>query len=94
MMPSKIKTLPAARKITYAHTVVDYIQQKSDPNRVKLTDGGILIEYPHEVTTQTANLVTAKILWNSIFSTPNANCICADVKSVHLNTPMENFEYM
>ncbi|KAL7466426.1 hypothetical protein ACHAXS_006719, partial [Conticribra weissflogii] len=67
---------------------------KPDPNRVKITVGGNLIEYPHEVTTQTADLVTTKILWNSVVSYPNTKYVYADVKSFYLNTPIEHFEYM
>ncbi len=65
-------TLPD-RKITNSHILVDCRLQKPDPNRARITVRWNLIEYPHEITTKTADLVTAKILWNIIVSTPNAN---------------------
>lgn len=37
---------------------------------------------------------TAKILWNSVLSTPNAKYACADVGNFYLATPMERYEYM
>ncbi len=61
-----IKNIPTNRKLTYACIVVDYGPQKPDPNSVRITVDGNLIEYPHEVTTQTADLVTNKILWKII----------------------------
>ncbi len=73
---------------------MDYRPQKPDPNKVRITVGGNLIEYPSEVTTLTSDLVTAKILWKSVVSPPNAKYVCADVKRCYLNIPMECFEYM
>ena len=40
-----IRNIPAGKKITYGRIVVDYRSQKEDPNRVRTTAGGNLIEY-------------------------------------------------
>eukprot|EP00804_Cyclotella_cryptica_P007867 CCRYP_001435-RA/>CCRYP_001435-RA protein AED:0.47 eAED:0.47 QI:0/-1/0/1/-1/1/1/0/150 len=72
MTHDEIKQIPCPRMVTYARIVVDYRPQKDDPNRVRITVGGNLINYPQELTTCTANLTTAKILWNSTISTPGA----------------------
>jgi hypothetical protein len=90
----EIKNIPKDRTVTYARTVVDYRPQKADPNRVRITVGGNLITYPGEVTTRTADMVTSKILWNSVVSTPGAKYCCADVKNFYLETPMDRYEYM
>lgn len=90
----EIKTIPADRKVTYARIVVDYRPQKEDPNRVRITVGGNLIEYPGELTTRTADLTTTKILWNSTISTEGARYVCADIKSFYLETPLDRHEYM
>ena len=90
----QIEEIPKDRTVTYARIVVDYRPQKADPNRVRITVGGNLIDYPFELTTRTADLTTTKILWNSIVSTPNAKCACADAKNFYLETPMERHEYM
>ena len=58
----EIKCIPADRTITYARIVVDYRPQKEDPNRVRITAGGNLIDYPYELTTRTADLTTTKIM--------------------------------
>eukprot|EP00804_Cyclotella_cryptica_P024278 CCRYP_012561-RA/>CCRYP_012561-RA protein AED:0.25 eAED:0.27 QI:0/0/0/1/1/1/3/0/611 len=68
--------------------------KKDDPNRVRITVGGNLINYPGELTTRTADLTTAKILWNSTISTPEARFACADIENMYLQTPMDRYEYM
>ncbi len=70
-----IKNIPTDRKITYAHVIVEYRPQKPDPNRVRITVGGNITKYPYEVTTQTVDLVTAKILGNSAVSTLKNTCV-------------------
>ncbi len=82
------------RTVTYTRIVVDYRPQKADPNRVRLTVGGNLIDYPGELTTHTADLTTTKMLWNSVISTKDARYLCLDIKNFYLGTPMDRFEYM
>ena len=89
-----IKQIPKDRVIMYTRIVVDYRPQKKDPNRVRLTAGGNLINYPGELTTRTADLTTTKILWNSVVSTPGARYLCIDIKNFYLGTPLPRFEYM
>jgi len=90
----QIRNIPNDRTITYTRIVVDYRSQKTDPNRVRLTAGGNLIEYPGELTTRTADLTTTKMLWNSVISTQDARYLCLDIKNFYLGTPMDRFEYM
>ena len=68
----EIANIPRDRVVTYARLVVDYRPQKEDPNRVRMTAGGNLLNYPGELTTRTADVSTAKILWNSTISTDDA----------------------
>ena len=56
----EIYNIPPDRTVTYARIVVDYRAQKSDPNRVRITAGGNLIDYPFELTTRTADLPPQK----------------------------------
>ena len=79
MTQQDIQKIPSNRTVTYACIVVDYRPQKEDPNRVRITVGGNLIDYPGELTTRTADLVTSKNLWNSVISTPNARYATADL---------------
>ena len=94
MRKEDIANIPKDRTVTYARIVVDYRPQKKDPNRVRITAGGNLIQYPYELTTRTADLPTSKILWNSVISTPGARYMCIDIKNMYLATPMDRYEYM
>ena len=82
------------KKPTYEQVVVDFIPQKEDPNRVRITAGGNLIKYAGELTTRTADLTTAKMLWNSVISTDEAKLMVLDIGEFYLETPMEEYEYM
>jgi hypothetical protein len=68
--------------------------QKSQPRCVRFTVGGDRVNYPGEVRTKTSDLATAKILINSVISTPGAKMMCLDIKDFYLNTDMERYEYM
>ena len=55
--------------------------------------GGNLINYPSDCGTPTADLLTVKLMFNSIISTPNAKFMTIDIKDFYLMTPMDCFEY-
>lgn len=86
--------VPAGRKVTYGKIVVSIRPQKKEVERTRLTVGGNLIDYPGDVSTKTADLTTAKILFNSVLSTPTAKFMGIDLKNFYLNTPMARYEYM
>jgi hypothetical protein len=56
--------------------------------------GGDRVHYSGDARTPTADLLTVKLLLNSIISTPNAKFMTMDIKDFYLNTPMARFEYM
>ncbi len=74
--------------------MVSYCPQKTEKAQTRLTVGGNLIDYPWEVTTPTADLATAKLLFNSVISTPGAHFLTMDIKDFYLNTPMESPKFM
>ena len=76
-----IDNIPSDLTVTYTRIVVDFRPPKYDPNRVRITAGGNLIVYPDELTTRTADLITTKIMWNSVLSTPGAGYMCIDIKT-------------
>ena len=63
--------IPAARwrDITYGRIVVSFRPEKKDSNRVRLTVGGDRINYPGDCGTPTADMITVKMLLNSVIST-------------------------
>ena len=56
--------------------------------------GGNLINLPGDVTTPTEDLVTAKLISNSVLSTKNTKFMCADIAKFYINNPMNIYEYM
>jgi hypothetical protein len=76
----KIRRIPTDRTVTYACIVIDHRPQKDDPNHDHITIGGNLIDYPYKLMIQMADMVSSKIMWNSIISMPNAKCGGADIK--------------
>ena len=79
-MPSGTNTIflipkdkvPEVRKVTYGIIVAKIRPQKSETYRTRLTVGGNLIPFPGDGTTPTADLITAKLIFNSVLSTKNS----------------------
>ncbi len=94
MDPKDIPNIPADRTVTYANIVVDFRPQKEDPHRIRITAGGNLINYPGKLTTQTADITTSKLHWNSVLSTQKAKYMCLDLKKFYLSVPLDQYEYM
>ena len=66
--------------VTYARIVIDHRPLKEDPNQVRITVGSNLINYSFELTTQTTNMVSSKLLWNSTINTKSTCFAGADIK--------------
>jgi hypothetical protein len=56
--------------------------------------GGDRVNYPGNAGTPSANLLTVKILINSIISTAGAKFMTMNIKDFYLNTPIARYEYM
>ena len=82
------------KDVTYARIVCNKRPQKAEVNRTRIAVGGNLINYPFDCGTPTADMVTVKLLLNSVVSTPGAKWMTLDIKNFHLNTPMKRKEYM
>ena len=74
--------------------MVNYRPEKSDPNRVRLAAGGDCINYPGDCSTPTDNMLTVKLLLNSVISTKGAKFMSIDIKIFYLNTPMARYKYI
>ena len=82
------------RNVTYGKIVCNVRPQKSETNRTRLVIGGDRLSAQMDCGTPTANLLTVKLLLNSIISTPGANCLGLDLKDFYLNTPMDRPEFL
>jgi hypothetical protein len=67
---------------TYARIVCVYQGGKKDKYRTRITMGGNLVNFPGDCGTPTADLLTVKLLLNSIISTPNAKSMTLDINSL------------
>ena len=94
MNHNEIPLIPADCTITYTRVAVDFHLQKADRHRICITAGGKLINYPGELTTQTADLTTSKLMWNSVLSTKGTKYMCLDIKNFYLTAPLDQYEYM
>jgi hypothetical protein len=92
----KDKVLGArAKDFTYSLITCLIRPEKTDePNRTRLVAGGDRVHYPFNADTPTANLLTVKLLINSVISTPGARFFMMDIKNFYLCTPMTRYEYM
>jgi hypothetical protein len=88
----EIRHIPKDHTITYARIVIDHHPQKDNPNCVRITIGGNLIDYPYKLTTHTANMVSAKIIQNSVISTLGAKLGGTDIKNMYIKTPLYQYE--
>jgi hypothetical protein len=89
LLHTDVCTIPSDRTVTYARIVINHHPQKEDPNHVRITVGGNLIDYPFELTRHTADMVSSKILWNSVISTKDAHFVSIDMKNMYLKTPLD-----
>eukprot|EP00804_Cyclotella_cryptica_P008108 CCRYP_004594-RA/>CCRYP_004594-RA protein AED:0.30 eAED:0.28 QI:0/0/0/1/0/0.5/2/0/866 len=82
------------RDVTYGRICTNFRPEKEDPHRIRLTVGGNNIHFPGDCGTPTADMLTTKILLNSIISTQGARFMTIDIKDFYLNTPMARPEFM
>ncbi len=71
-----------AKDITYG-LITCLVRPKKieEPNRTRLVAGGDRVHYPFNAGTPTADLLTVKLLINSVISTPGARFFTMDIKN-------------
>jgi hypothetical protein len=52
------------------------------------------IDYPYKLTARTADMISSKIMWNSIISMANAKFGSADIKNMYIETPLDQYKIM
>jgi hypothetical protein len=94
MTHEEIQLIPMSQTVTYACVVANFCPQKADPHQICITAGGNLINYPGKLSTQTADLTTSKLMWNSVLSMEGAKYMCLDIKHFYFIAPLDRFKYM
>ena len=74
--------------------VVDKRPKKEEVNRTRITAGGDRLEFQGDTSTKTVGLETAKMVFNSVVSTPDAKFMTIDISNMYLNTPLQEYQYM
>ena len=69
------------KDVTYGKFVCNVRPEKDEKNRTRFVVGGNRINYPGDVGTPTADMLLAKILFNSVISTKNARFMTGDIKN-------------
>ena len=87
-------SVSANRKVTYACMVATIRLHNTEVNRVNVTVGSDILDYPGAATTNCASLNTTKCLLNSTISTPDARFMTLDIQYFYYDTPMARYEYM
>ena len=54
------------KDVTYARIVSNYRPEKKDPNKCRINVGGNMVNYPGDCGTTTSDLLTVKLLLNSV----------------------------
>ena len=80
--------------ITYGQFVCTVRPEKKEPNRTRFVIGGDKINYPGKVATPTADMLVAKLLFNSVVSTKDAKFMTLDISDFYLMTPLLRPEYI
>ena len=91
-----MKDVPKERMkdVTYGQFVCMVRPEKSEPNRTRFVVGGDKINYPGEVATPTAEMLVAKLLFNSVVSTVGARFMTMDISNFYLMTPLKRPEFI
>ena len=74
--------------------VCNYRPEKKDPNRCRITVGGNMTNYPGDCGTPTSDLLTVKLLLNSVISTDGARFMILEISNFYLTTPLKRKEYV
>ncbi len=61
--------------------------EKAEPNQTDFTAGEDRINYPGKVATPTAEMLVAKMLFNSVISMKGAPFMTMDISNFYLMTP-------
>ena len=85
---------PRVRKTTYLNIVANIRPQKEDPHRIRFTVGRDRLDYPGPTATETAEIQTINLLFNSTISTKGGRFMCINLNYFYLRTPMNRYEYM
>ena len=88
------KDIPKGQKIAHSRIACNIRPQKKETHRTRMTIGGNLLDYEGNTKTPTADLITLKLLINSVLSTPQAKFMTTDMKNFYLETALKKKQHV
>ena len=82
------------KEVTYGQFICNERHKKAEVNRTRFTVGRDKINYPGAVATPTAEMLVAKILFNSVISTKDAKFMTIDISYFFLDSPLPCPEFV
>ncbi len=82
------------KDVKYRQFVCTVQPEKAEPNRMHFTVGGDRINYPGKVATPTAEMLVAKMLFNSVISTKGTHFMTMDISNFYLMTPLHHPKFI
>ncbi len=76
------------KDVTYGQCACTVQPKKAEPNYTRFTVGEDRINYPGKVAIPTAEMLVAKMLFNSVISTRGARFMTIDISNFYLMTPL------
>ena len=80
--------------VTYGQFVCTVRPKKAKPNRMGFTVGGNRINYSGKVATPTAEMLVAKMLFNSVISMKGARFMTMDISNFYLMKPLHRAKFI
>ena len=78
--------------MTYRQFICSVRPKKKENNRIRFTVGVYRIDYPGAVSTPTADMLVAKILFNSVIPTKCARFMTIGISNFYLMKPLKRPE--
>jgi hypothetical protein len=85
--------MPSHKRATYIRIVCADRPEKTIPQQVRWTAGGDRVIYTGNVSTKTADLISAKCLFNSTISTPGGRFMTLDLSDFYLESHLAPAKY-
>jgi hypothetical protein len=82
------------KDITYGQFVCSIRPKKAEPNQMWFTVGGDRINYPGKVATLTAEMLVAKMLFNSVIFMKGAWFMTMDISNFYLISPLHSAKFI
>ena len=82
------------RDVTYGRIVINYRPEKYDLYSFRLTGGGERIICSWDCGSPTVDMLTVKLILNSIVLTTDESFVTIDIKDLYLSMPIPRYKYM